>query len=245
MKKKIVSMCAVVALSAVAIGGATLAYYTDTDGEVNVMTTGDVEISQIENFEQESILMPVLNTDRANAVTKEVKVANEGNTDAYVRTLFAFEDTWDASALVHCEYADDFYPGFSFPSSGNDYLQFKVTDANGNWTVYTVGYGVYEDAIEAGKESANSLQKVWLDSSADESWNLLVGDEYTILVLSQACQTTGFADAATALNTTFGEITSASDELVASWFKEMLGDGYTVEKFDYSSYDWSQMPEAE
>ena len=35
-----------------------------------------------------------------------------------------------------------------------------------------------------------------------------IGDEYTILVLSQAVQTAGFADAKTALDTAFGEITA-------------------------------------
>ena len=48
MKKKIVSLCLVIALLATAITGATLAYFTDADKDVNVMTTGNVKIVQNE-----------------------------------------------------------------------------------------------------------------------------------------------------------------------------------------------------
>lgn len=48
MKKKIVSLCLVVALLAVAVVGGTLAYFTDTDDAVNVMTSGKADIIQNE-----------------------------------------------------------------------------------------------------------------------------------------------------------------------------------------------------
>lgn len=44
MKKKIMAMCLVVALAVVAIGGATLAYFTDTDAAKNTFTMGKVDI---------------------------------------------------------------------------------------------------------------------------------------------------------------------------------------------------------
>ncbi len=44
MKKKIVALCLCVALAVVAIGGATLAYFTDTDEANNTFTVGNVEI---------------------------------------------------------------------------------------------------------------------------------------------------------------------------------------------------------
>lgn len=44
MKKKIVALCLCVALAVVAIGGATLAYFTDTDEAKNTFTVGNVEI---------------------------------------------------------------------------------------------------------------------------------------------------------------------------------------------------------
>lgn len=49
MKKKIISLCLVVALAAVAITGASLAYFTDTDTETNTFTVGNVKIDLIES----------------------------------------------------------------------------------------------------------------------------------------------------------------------------------------------------
>lgn len=47
-KKKILSLCLVICLLAVAVVGGTLAYFTDTDADLNVMTTGNVVIIQNE-----------------------------------------------------------------------------------------------------------------------------------------------------------------------------------------------------
>ena len=49
MKKKILSLCLVLALAAVAVVGGTLAYFTDTDAETNVFTVGNVSIDLIES----------------------------------------------------------------------------------------------------------------------------------------------------------------------------------------------------
>jgi len=107
MKKKILSLCVVGALALTAVGG-TLAYFTDTDSQVNVMTTGKVDISQDEqqrgaddklvDFVQGKALMPMVDTredktvnpvvngyfDEAmnNVVDKIVTVKNEATAGA-------------------------------------------------------------------------------------------------------------------------------------------------------------------
>lgn len=48
MKNRILALTLVVALLAVAVAGATMAYFTDTDQAVNVATVGNVSIQQIE-----------------------------------------------------------------------------------------------------------------------------------------------------------------------------------------------------
>ena len=72
--KKIIAGAAAVALTATVSIGATLAYLTDTDEDVNVMTLGDVYIDQIEqervddnaaqtelkDFEQNKPLLPAV-----------------------------------------------------------------------------------------------------------------------------------------------------------------------------------------
>ena len=48
MKKKILAIVLCVAMLAIAIVGGTMAYFTDTDADVNVMALGNVKIVQNE-----------------------------------------------------------------------------------------------------------------------------------------------------------------------------------------------------
>ena len=49
MKKKILSLCLVLAMAAIAVVGGTMAYFTDKDTETNTFTVGNVEIDLIES----------------------------------------------------------------------------------------------------------------------------------------------------------------------------------------------------
>jgi len=120
MKKKIMSLCLIVCMLAVAVIGGTLAYFTDTEGATNVMTVGNVSIIQDETdengeaFENNQKLFPYtgdgkdkdenkvfVNDDYCtnegvmdpadNWISKIVTVKNDGSEDAYVRTLIAFQ----------------------------------------------------------------------------------------------------------------------------------------------------------
>ena len=92
MKKKITALCLCVALLAVAIVGASLAYFTDTDNATNTFTVGNVKIDLIEqqtgedgleDFDQNKPLVPGKSND-GNAVSKIVTVKNTGANDAWV-----------------------------------------------------------------------------------------------------------------------------------------------------------------
>lgn len=83
MKKKIVALCLCVALAVVAIGGATLAYFTDTDEETNTFTMGNVKIDLKEIFDKDNaVLRP--GSQSTNKIEKKVWIANVGTEDAYV-----------------------------------------------------------------------------------------------------------------------------------------------------------------
>lgn len=84
MKKKIMAIFLCVALVAIAVVGASLAYFTDTDAKNNVFTTGKVDISLDEKFDPATAkLLP--GSQKKNAVPKEVKIKLEaGSEDAYV-----------------------------------------------------------------------------------------------------------------------------------------------------------------
>ena len=92
MKKKITALCLCVALLAIAVVGASLAYFTDTKSATNTFTVGNVKIDLIEQektenglvpFTQNKTLVPGKSND-GNAVSKIVTVKNTGKNDAWV-----------------------------------------------------------------------------------------------------------------------------------------------------------------
>lgn len=92
MKKKITALCLCVAMLAIAIVGASLAYFTDTKEATNTFTLGSVKIDLIEQektdnglttFTQDKMLVPGKSND-GNAVSKIVTVKNTGKNDAWV-----------------------------------------------------------------------------------------------------------------------------------------------------------------
>ena len=91
MKKKLTAIFLCVALVAIAIVGASLAYFTDTKSATNTFTVGNVKIDLIEQqkgangleaFVPNKTLVP--GTSDKNAVSKIVTVKNTGANDAWV-----------------------------------------------------------------------------------------------------------------------------------------------------------------
>ena len=116
MKKKITAIFLCVALVAIAVLGASLAYFTDTDNETNTFTVGDVKIALIEeerdgnggkqDFTQDKKLYPIVGSAQGekdalgmptakNYVDKMVTVKNTGSEAAYIRAYFAIPSALD------------------------------------------------------------------------------------------------------------------------------------------------------
>ena len=102
MKKVIAIVLLVALVSAISIG-ATLAYLTDRDSEVNVFTIGDVTIDLKEEFEQNSTLIPGVKIEKKPTIT------NTGKNDAWVWLTFAIPAALD----------DISHPGTAIGSSDN------------------------------------------------------------------------------------------------------------------------------
>jgi predicted ribosomally synthesized peptide with SipW-like signal peptide len=90
MKKVIAIVLLVALVSAISIG-ATLAYLTDRDSEVNVFTIGDVTIDLKEEFEQNSTLIPGVKIEKKPTIT------NTGKNDAWVWLTFAIPAALDTN----------------------------------------------------------------------------------------------------------------------------------------------------
>ena len=83
MKKKITAIFLCVALVAIAIVGASLAYFTDKDEATNTFTMGNVKIDLQETFDPDTaVLRPGSQT--TNKIEKKVWIENTGTEDAYV-----------------------------------------------------------------------------------------------------------------------------------------------------------------
>lgn len=115
MKKKILAIVICIAMMAIAVVGGSMAYFTDTDAAQNVMTTGKVDIIQLEqqrdadgnlvDFVQDKPLMPAVyaseinrdnivqngyfNPDVRNAVDKIITVKNDAAANTVNQDVYA------------------------------------------------------------------------------------------------------------------------------------------------------------
>ena len=195
MSKKTIALvlCMVLALT---LGlGNTLAYLTDSDADVNVMTLGKVDILQneqqwnddktaLEPFENNKPLLPYVgalgwdNTDEddgayrtftmENVVDKYVSVTNTGNSDAYVRTILAAE-------MGEYESLDEFrYNIIGFSENFADGATF---DFPGTWEWddffvaqidgknYMIMTATHHDVLEPGETTIPSLLQVYMNKA--------------------------------------------------------------------------------
>ena len=122
MKKKITALCLCVALLAVAVVGASLAYFTDTKSATNTFAVGNVKIDLIEqerkldangnktteltDFDNGHKLYPIVGSAQGekdalgmptakNYVDKMVTIKNTGSEKAYIRAYFAIPSALD------------------------------------------------------------------------------------------------------------------------------------------------------
>lgn len=114
-KKKIVAVCATVALAAVALGGATLAYFTDTDQVNNTFAIGDLGINLYERadldgdgeadtdikFEKELNYSEIMPGDE---MVKVPYIENTSTSDAYVRVFVQINNAKERNAAIDATY---------------------------------------------------------------------------------------------------------------------------------------------
>lgn len=222
MKKKIVAIVLCIAMLAIAIVGGTMAYFTDNDAAQNVMTTGKVDISQLEqqrddsgnlvDFKQNKPLMPMVDARKdgeavvvgdyfsanmRNVVDKIITVKNEAkddaiNQDAYVRTIIAFETNTEYEAGTANVLRDGKAIFDTYIGTLGDFELLSRDTVKINGVEYVLAVKVYENALAPQKVSEPSLKQIFLSPNANNEVEVLFGSEYTILAVSQATQTAGF-----------------------------------------------------
>ena len=263
MKKKLAATLSVVLILGLAVLG-ILAYLTDTDSDVNVMTLGNVSIEQQEwqradgeshinsgaqigdlvPFEDYEGIYPavpkngaatdysaemdsskcfhwgeyapgwngLLNDDNlSNVRDKIVMVKNTGKSDAYYRTLIAYECPEGITIGEPANGAE-----IMVNVNGNSRFDWEnVGYITVDGTRYALWVANYNEVLTPGEVSRPSLLQVVLTHHATNEDVAKFGDNMEIMVLSQAVQAEGFANAETALDAAFGDVTISKAE---EWF---------------------------
>lgn len=230
MKKKITAICLCVALVAIAVVGASLAYFTDVDKADNVFVSGNVKIDLLENFgdnnpETPEKLLPATGSAQKgtleNGITKEVTVKNVGSEDAFVRVHIAIPSILDDGAPTFNAGNNKLHFNYDAESIGEgkwDWSQTTGAPYEGEWNFYTtqidgISYNVYVvtygTALKANETTPEqAMYQVYLDSRTTnediEAYNEALGDNWHILVVAEGVQAAGFEDAYQALNEAFG-----------------------------------------
>lgn len=209
--KKIITVLLVMALTATAAVGGTLAYLTDRDSEANVFTVGDVSIELNEEFEHASTLIPGVD------IEKDVKVTNLGPNDAWVWVTVAIPKALDGGQdpsknVVHFNYPEEAAEDWTWlMTESNEWVIGSYTDENGiEYAVYTT---LYNEPLSAGEQTDTSaMHKVYMDkhvdidpdgnmawvdngTATDLGWNINEEGNPVIFVSAYAIQAEGFTTA--------------------------------------------------
>lgn len=242
MKKKILTLCLVVALAATAVIGGTLAYFSDTDAQKNTFTTGNVAIDLWEDFgdnDEKGIeeLIPATgsaqNGTLKNGIEKEVYVENTGSEDAYVRVHIAIpsildnaQPDFDASKnVLHFNYTPESVVKGKWNwsktvdgTTGSNWNFYTTTIDNVSYNVYVV---TYETALKNGEATVDAMSQVYLDSkTTNEDITKIketLGNNWYIYVAAEGTQAAGFNNAYEALNTAFGDPTDSTYTSKIDW----------------------------
>ena len=179
MKKKITAIFLCVALVAIAVVGASLAYFTDTKAAKNTFTVGNVKIDLVEqqkgengleDFDQNKTLVPGKSND-GNAVSKIATVKNTGKNDAWVwaelripKYLVSSEYPtnesknalhWNSYGCFNVEYNSGNYWSLATTDGIVD-ADHKVTDPN----MVAVEDGLWYDYQYVGDEKIGDIEYV-------------------------------------------------------------------------------------
>ena len=205
MKKKIVALCLCVALAVVAIGGATLAYFTDTDEATNTFTAGGVKIALVEqqrsadhktlvSFEQNKNLMPIVGSAQGeqetvggvklptakNYVDKIMTIKNTGKSDAYVRIFVAVPTALQNGQTPNAPRYDVLHWNFNGDSCAEGQWTDEIVVANPTMidgVEYKIYSRTYTTALKANEVTATPA---YIGFYLDKTVDMTADGEYTV-----------------------------------------------------------------
>ena len=202
MKKKILALSMCIALAAIAIVGASLAYFTDTKTATNTFTMGNVKIkldeTNVNDPKGDRVTSNEYNVYPGAVVTKDPIVHNIGKNGAYIRATVNVSNWMNLAAA--------YYPDFkeTFPNDGyKAALNLLVGELGEGWSVVDVKAGdvfttgqfdakfilKYDGVLAAEADTTAMFQTVTIPTGIDNA-NADSFDE--VKVVAQAIQADGF-----------------------------------------------------
>lgn len=200
MKKKLTAIFLCVALVAIAVVGASLAYFTDTKTATNTFTMGDVKIkldeTNVNDPQGDRVISNEYNVYPGAVVTKDPIVHNVGKNAAYIRATVNVENWMNMCAA--------YYPNFDvvYPNEGYEQSLTLLVDALGDgWSVVGVEAGdvftndqhdakfilKYDRTLASGADTTAMFNKVKIPAAIQN------GQAFgTITVKAEAIQADGF-----------------------------------------------------
>ena len=206
MKKKIVALCLCVALAVVAIGGATLAYFTDTKTATNTFTMGNVKITldeaNIADPEGDRVTSNTYDIYPGAVVDKDPTIHNVGKNDAYVRAVVTIENGMNWLGL----YNENIWTA---PQEAAFNALINNTLGEG-WELVDIAYDMsgpnhptsdfvatlkYNGVLAAGDDTTAMFTKIAIPAKLtgnDVTTRIDQNGEFGINVIAQAIQADGF-----------------------------------------------------
>ncbi len=183
MKKKIIAISLVACLAIVAITGASLAYFTDTDDATNVFTSGKIDITLNEVFDEENAqLIPGVDIQKDVTIT-----LSDDSVESYVWYTYAIPAAIDDANnqafnnIIHVNHAGRNWLGYQHNKKYWEEGQTEATPEDQCWIIdnkvieqieidgilYNVYVVLYNGTLESGEKTTIGMTKVYCDPKVD------------------------------------------------------------------------------
>ena len=193
MKKKILSICLVAVIAAMAIAGASLAYFTAEDTATNVFTVGNVAIDLTEPEWDKKGAVDAPEVYPGEALAKDPTVKNTGKNPCFVRISVT---GWDSLKNAKLSAQDITYR--------TDYVDEKLGE---NWTLYD-GYFYYTKVLAVDETTDALFDQIVIPTDVT---NGDAATEYKLDVKAYAVQAQG-------AKPSWSAVQAMSVEEIAEWF---------------------------
>lgn len=206
MKKKILALSMCIALAAIAIVGASLAYFTDTKTATNTFTMGNVQIkldeTDIKNPKGDRVTSNEYNVYPGLVVDKDPTVHNTGNNGAWVRAIVTIENGMNWLGL----YNDNVWT-----APQEEAFEALINNTLGtDWEIEDIAYSMasqdhptsdfvatlkYTKILDAGVDTSAMFSKIAFPAKMtgnDVTTRIAQNGEFGIDVVAEAIQADGF-----------------------------------------------------